>query len=63
MNPNGSSTDTLFQYSTNPSLPANVVTTLAGTAGQFGSTVGLEVNDEPFAHHQHPLRFAPEPMK
>ena len=31
VNPNGSSTDTSFQYSTDPSLPANVVTTLAGT--------------------------------
>src|SRR5208337_2055469 len=40
INPNGSSTDTLFQYSTDPSLPANVVTTLAGTAGQTGSADG-----------------------
>ena len=40
VNPNGSSTDTFFQYSTDPSLPANVVTTLAGTAGQIGSADG-----------------------
>ncbi len=37
VNPNGSSTDTYFQYSTDPSLSANVVTTLAGLAGQTGS--------------------------
>ncbi len=40
VNPNGSSTDTLFQYSTDRTLPANVVTTLAGTAGQIGSADG-----------------------
>ncbi len=40
VNPNGSSTDTFFQFSTDPSLPANLVTTLAGTAGQFGSADG-----------------------
>ncbi len=40
VNPNGSSTDTYFQYSTDPSLSANVVTTLAGLAGQTGSAEG-----------------------
>jgi len=40
VNPEGSSTDTFFQYSTDPTLPANVVTTLAGLAGQHGSTDG-----------------------
>jgi hypothetical protein len=35
VNPNGSSTDTLFQYSTDPGLAANVVTTLAGVAGHL----------------------------
>ena len=40
VNPNGSSTGTLFQYSTDPTLPVNVGTTLAGTAGQIGSADG-----------------------
>jgi sugar lactone lactonase YvrE len=40
VNPNGSTTNTSFQYSTDPSLPANVVTTLAGSAGQTGSADG-----------------------
>jgi hypothetical protein len=40
VNPNGSSTDTYFQYSTDPSLSANVATTLAGMAGQTGSANG-----------------------
>ncbi len=40
VNPNGNSTVALFQYSTNPTLPPNVVTTLAGTAGVTGSADG-----------------------
>ena len=40
VNPSGSSTDTLFQYSTDPTLEPHVVTTLAGTAGQGGSADG-----------------------
>jgi sugar lactone lactonase YvrE len=40
VNPNGMSTDTVFQVSTDPTLPANVVTTLAGAAGQLGDTDG-----------------------
>ena len=40
VNPNGSSTDTLFQFSTDPTLPANIVTTLAGSPGQRGSADG-----------------------
>ncbi len=38
VNPNGGSTDTFFQYSTDPTLPANVVSTLAG--GTQGSSDG-----------------------
>ncbi len=37
VNPNGSSTDTSFQYSLDPTLPANIVTTLAGSPGEPGS--------------------------
>ncbi len=40
VNPNGSSTDASFLYSTNSTLALHVVTTLAGTAGQTGSTDG-----------------------
>jgi NHL repeat len=40
VNPNGTSTDTSFQYSTSPSLSPNVVTTFAGTAGTAGSANG-----------------------
>jgi len=40
VNPNGTSTDTLFQYSSDSTLPANVVTTLAGTPGASGSADG-----------------------
>jgi sugar lactone lactonase YvrE len=40
VNPNGSRTGTYFQYSTDASLPANVVTTLAGAPGQIGSADG-----------------------
>jgi hypothetical protein len=35
----------------------------ADRSGHFGNAVGLEVNAEPFAHHQHPFRFLPEPLK
>ena len=38
--PTAAGTDTLFQYSTDPNLAPHVVTTLAGTLGQFGSTDG-----------------------
>jgi hypothetical protein len=41
VNPNGSSTDTSFQYSLDPTLPANIVTTLAGSPGQSGRAEGL----------------------
>jgi sugar lactone lactonase YvrE len=37
---NNSSTDTLFQYSTDPTVAPHVVTTFAGTAGQAGSADG-----------------------
>ncbi len=40
VNPNGISTDTFFQYSTNPGLTPNVSSTYAGTAGTPGSTDG-----------------------
>ena len=40
INPQGSRTDTFIQYSTDPSFPLNIVTTLAGSAGQTGSTDG-----------------------
>ena len=40
VNPNGSSTDTSFQYSLDPTLPANIVTTLAGSPGMSGSADG-----------------------
>ncbi len=40
VNPNGSTTDVSFELSTDPGLPANVVTTLAGVAGQAGSADG-----------------------
>jgi hypothetical protein len=41
VNPDGSATNTFFEYSTGPNLPANVVTTLAGTAGQAGGADGV----------------------
>src|SRR4051794_35170094 len=37
VNPNGSSTDTSFRYSIDATLPASIVTTLAGTARVTGS--------------------------
>ena len=40
VNPNGSSTDTYFLYSTDSTLSANVVATLAGMAGQTGYVGG-----------------------
>ena len=49
VNPNGSTTTTGFQYSTDPSIPTNVVTTYAGGNG-YGSTDGAAASakfDEP----------------
>jgi hypothetical protein len=40
VNPDGSSTGSFFQYSTDPNLPADIVTTLAGTSGVGGSADG-----------------------
>jgi hypothetical protein len=40
VNPDGSATSTFFEYSTDPNLPANVVTTFAGSAGHDGSSDG-----------------------
>jgi hypothetical protein len=42
VNPNGASTDALFQYSTNPTISA-VVTTLTGN-GQFNNPQGVAVD-------------------
>ena len=43
VNPGGNSTDTFLQYSTDPTLPANVVTTLAGSPGHYGSAMAPAV--------------------